>query len=111
MKRTPLKRSSAPLRRTPLRPVSKRRQKRDSGYSDARLAVFDRAHGRCEAGAEGCTGLMEQVHHVGGRGGADPHRLGNLLGCCAWCHGVIHSRVEESYRRGWMTKRNGVAAA
>jgi hypothetical protein len=75
-------------------------------YPQRRQQVFDRANGRCEAIAcDGCTRDCEQVHHVAGRGGDDPHRLDNLLGCCAPCHEWIHRNPAAARAGGWMRSR------
>lgn len=86
--------------------VSARRRKRDAVYPAARAAARDRADGRCEVHAVmACTGLAEQIHHIAGRGGPDPHRLENLLAVCHRCHQHIHLHPRESYDRGWMNRR------
>lgn len=134
MKRTPLKRNT-PLKRTgirratpgpaaaslrvdarprkPLKPVSAKRRKRDAVYQQRRAEVFERAGGRCEARIhhDGCTGRCEQVHHLAGRGGPDPHRLDNLLGVCGPCHHFIHVEPAAAMRAGLMVRRNGGGAA
>ena len=95
------------MRRTPIRAVSDRRRKRDSDYPEARREVFRRAGGCCEVGVDPrCSGMCEQVHHRAGRGGEDPHRLANLLGCCAFCHAWLHANPEESRARGWSRTRH-----
>lgn len=100
------------MRRTRIRSVSAKRRRRDRAYQAARAAVFERAGGRCEARASfACTGRVEEVHHVAGRGGEDPHRLSNLLGVCSPCHDHIHRYPQLSYDRGWMVRRNGAADA
>lgn len=113
MKRTPMPPRTKPLRSTKrLAPVSARRRKRDAPYSDARQAVYDRARGMCEAlVADGCTTACEQVHHLAGRGGLDPHRLDNLLGVCGACHLWIETNREQAYAVGFLVRRNGKAAA
>jgi len=96
------------MRRTPIRAVSSRRRKRDAGYEQARLAVKERAGGMCEAMATfRCLREGQQVHHIAGRTGSDPHRLSNLLYLCHVCHDVIHAQPERAYRNGWMRRRNG----
>lgn len=100
-------RRSGPLkRRTPLRQVSSRRRRRDRGYPAARQAVFERAGGRCEArAAVSCTGRCEQVHHLAGRGGPDPHNLDNLLGVCFPCHLFIGANPGWAYANGLLRSR------
>lgn len=95
--------------RKPLKAVSTRRRKRDALYPQRRVEVFERAGGRCEARIhhDGCTGRCEQVHHLAGRGGPDPHRLENLLGVCGPCHHFIHVEPAAAMRAGLMVRRNG----
>lgn len=70
-----------------MKPVSDRRRRRDAVYPERRRQVWERAAGVCEF----CLGAScEQVHHIGGRGGVDPHRLTNLIGLCAECHARAH---------------------
>jgi 5-methylcytosine-specific restriction endonuclease McrA len=71
-----------------VRAVSDRRRKRDAVYGQRRVEVHDRGDGVCEF----CrAGEMTDVHHIEGRGGADPHRLGNLIGLCGGCHRRAHA--------------------
>lgn len=75
-------------------------------YPARRRAVFERADGECEARVDvGCSGACEQIHHVGGRVGPDPHRLDNLLGVCAACHRLIHANPAWARERGLMRSR------
>lgn len=112
-RRTPLARTTTGLVRTPLaprttrvNPMSDRRRRRDAGYQNAREECHRRAAGACMAvAADGCTGRAEQCHHIGGRGGDDPHRQGNLLATCAPCHRWIHANPHDAYTAGLMTYR------
>ena len=91
-----------------MRQVSAKRRKRDKSYPAARRAVFARSMGACEAQAfVGCNGQCQQVHHIAGRVGPDPHRLDGLLGVCSDCHLYIHRNVAEAYERGWTVSRLG----
>lgn len=108
MKRSPLRRTSG-LNRGGKRinPVSDKRRKRDAPYKAAREAVFNRAQGRCEAlTALDCSGACEQVHHLAGRGGSDPHRLSNLLGICAACHTWIGAHPAKAMELGLLRSRH-----
>ena len=114
MKRTPLRRKTplqggGRLRRTRLSSApSKRRRRRDRVYAVQRDLAYQRALGRCEAAvADVCTGRVEQVHHLGGRVGGDPHALDNLLAVCFRCHEWIESNRAESYRLGLLRSRHG----
>ena len=89
-----------------MRQYSERRRRRDAVYPARRQQVFDRADGLCEARATAnCTGRCEQVHHIAGRGGDDPHAISNLLGCCAPCHDWIHRNPSDARDRGLMRSR------
>ncbi len=63
-----------------------------------RMAVYDRAEGRCEIGGPDCNGRAEVVHHrvhrgMGGRHGvakAESEALGNLAAACEPCHRGHH---------------------
>lgn len=95
------------MRRTPIKPVSDRRRKRDAGYRDACRKVWARAEGRCEAiTGMRCTGRHEHTHHIAGRVGPDPHAIAGLLAVCLPCHDYIHAHPAVSYEHGWMRKRN-----
>jgi len=98
------------VKRTPLRPVSARRRRRDAAYPSSRREIYDRAGGMCEANVTiRCERNGWQVHHIAGRAGPDPHRLENLELVCAHCHRFIHDNPEWSYANGHMRKRNGAA--
>ena len=71
-----------------MRPVSRKRQRRDAVYPERRRQVFERGGGVCE---HCLVAPMGQVHHIEGRGGSDPHRLGNLIGLCEPCHRRAHA--------------------
>jgi hypothetical protein len=98
------------MRRSRIAPYSAKRRKRDAVYAKARVQVFDRADGRCEAPVHvmWCSGQVEQVHHVAGRGGSDPHRLENLLGLSRLCHEAAHAHPGWAYRTGVSVRRHGV---
>jgi len=85
-----------------MRAVSDRRRKRDAVYPQRRREVFERGDGMCEF----CRAAgMTDVHHIGGRGGPDPHRLENLIGLCAGCHRRAHSEPQWAHSVGLMRSR------
>lgn len=99
------------MKLSPIRSVSAKRRKRDRDYQRAREDVYRRAGGRCEVRvADDCTGRCEQVHHIAGRGGPNPHRQSNLIGCCHWCHELIHREVAWATKWGYLKTRIGGAA-
>lgn len=86
-----------------MRGVSARRRRRDAVYGERRWQVWERSGGVCEW----ClAGACEQVHHVAGRGGSDPHRLSNLVGLCASCHERVHREPEWARSVGLMRSRH-----
>ena len=118
MKRSELKRSSAPLKRssTPLKrselkataidPKPGKKAKRDAReLSASRLAVLERSQARCEAGYAGCTIVATMLHHRQPRRTAD-NRPVNLLHLCAGCHQHGHQRSDR-YQTGFMVRANG----
>lgn len=86
-----------------MKAVSDKRRKRDAVYAKRRLKVYERANGLCEfCRAAAC----EQVHHIAGRGGPDPHRLDNLVGLCAGCHRDAHANPAWAREVGLMRSRH-----
>lgn len=91
-----------------MRPYSEHRRKRDKVYAERREQVWERSGGVCEAmQSHVCTGWVECVHHIAGRGGDDPHHLNNLLGLCNGCHDYIHANPQWAKKKGWLTSRLG----
>jgi hypothetical protein len=99
VKRTALTRRT-PLRRTPMRRAVKRNVK----LTQARFDVAYRAHGRCEARTEVCTGWGQHAHHVVMRSHGGPDTPENLLWVCAMCHHEIHAYPADSYEHGWLKR-------
>jgi 5-methylcytosine-specific restriction endonuclease McrA len=89
-----------------VRAVSDKRRKRDAVYPERRRQVFERGDGLCEF----CSATMTDVHHIAGRGGSDPHRLGNLIGLCQPCHRRAHGEPEWARSVGLMRSRLGKLA-
>ena len=94
---------------------SKRRRIRDENYQARREMALARSQGFCEAVLEDCTGWAEQIHHLAGRGGPDPHRVAlddwrapgnNLLAVCGACHREIHNFPRASREAGFMRSRH-----
>jgi 5-methylcytosine-specific restriction endonuclease McrA len=95
------------MKRSPIRRVSAKRATRDRGYPAARKAVYARSGGLCEAQVTwACTRRCEQVHHLAGRAGPNPHDLANLVGICEPCHRYIESNRAWAYETGWLLRRN-----
>lgn len=101
-----MKRSGPPQRRTPLKTRSriKPKVKDRTVWDDTRQAVSFRARGFCEVGADSCSTLGHEAHHVRMRsqGGSDDPE--NLLWVCRACHSFIHLHPAISYDRGWLAR-------
>lgn len=78
---------------------------------DVIRVVTERSGGVCEARTPWCQGRATTFHHKRGKDHNGPEDI--LHVCHGWnaCHpGYIHGHPEESYRRGWMLKRNSISA-
>jgi 5-methylcytosine-specific restriction endonuclease McrA len=83
--------------------VSDRRRKRDAVYPARRREVFERGEGMCEF----CLiAPMQEVHHLYGRGGPDPHALERLIGLCSVCHQSAHAHPNWAREHGLMRSRH-----
>jgi len=90
------------VKRSRVNPVSDRRRKRDAVYPERRRQVWERGGGVCEF----CQAAeLGSVHHLAGRGGADPHRLDNLIGLCEPCHRRAHAEPIWAQSVGLMRSR------
>lgn len=110
-RRKPLKRSTKPLRRTPLRRVSKRHGKALREYFKVR-AEYLAEHPECEAGPliakaplpdfyirPTCMGRSNQVHHMARRG-PNLCKKETFCACCADCHRWIETHAQKSRELG-----------
>lgn len=104
MKRTPLKRSTTPMKRTKLASSSKKGRAFDAEFDKAKDAVRERSGGDCEVRSGVCTGRHEHTHHIRRRsqqGGNEPE---NLAGTCSRCHSWIHEHPAWSYENRWLVR-------
>lgn len=115
MKKSPLKRGTSQLKRTPLKrtPMKRTKTRSQSDYDrelDAmKVDVIRRSKGNCEAVGprflpldgsmdatakaliEGCTGHGVHVHHRKYRSRGGTNSLENLINICLNCHDWIHA--------------------
>ena len=95
LRRTPLKRTEAQLRRTRLKPVSERREAGRDAYEDAKAAVWARDRGQCQAERRwpevACGGRLDP-HHVWPQGLYPERRCDPdaMLVVCRRHHDHIH---------------------
>lgn len=126
-RKTPLARSTKPLKRTAIKRVPRTREeerernrrrsvaqnKADPGLGidgvtllEGSRIVKERANGLCEVRASAeCTGRHEATHHRKSRRFRD-HRPGNLLAVCDNCHtnaeDSIHRNPLRAHEHGWL---------
>ena len=75
-------------------------------WTDVRIALWERARGRCE----GCgkhLGDDGAVHHRRLRSRGGDHSMGNLLLLCTACHLWAHRNVTEATALGWIVSTWG----
>ena len=95
------------LRRGEIRKVSRKQAARNREYDKVRVAVYERANGRCEVNASwACTRRCEQVHHKQGRVGDRMTDMDKMVGICFPCHEFIGRNPTIAYQNGWMLRRN-----
>ncbi len=107
MRRSPLRRSTTPLRRSPLNRVSRKGRKRERGWAALKAQAIEERGDVCEACKthpdERCSGRADEAHHQAGR---LVQRLDVLLLVGTWHHRLITREPELAYRSGWSLKRN-----
>jgi hypothetical protein len=97
-RRTPLKRSTKPLRRSRLRPVSKKHAVRLRDYTKVRREYME-AHPICEV--QGCTQPSTECHHKAGRGSKTADRR-YFMATCNPHHRLIHRMPSWARENGYL---------
>ena len=79
-------------------------RKKQQAYAAARLVVFRRSMGMCEAGWDGCVRVASHAHHMKRRsqGGLDEPQ--NLLAVCHVCHDLIHRNPKQAFEKGHLVR-------
>lgn len=105
-RKTPLKRSQKPLKRTPLKkkpakiaPVSEKRKSQMAQYSKLRKGFLSE-NKVCQASLEGCSKKATDVHHMQGR---ENERLlddTKWLAVCRVCHRKITDNAAMAIELG-----------
>lgn len=111
-RRTPLKRSTTPLKRSPIRKRSRKTEALYAGKDGRRkfVRLFLETHPLCEVGWEGCTTLSNDVHEWWRRGaggaivpGEKADRQGQrFVAVCRACHGELGLQPARAKREGWI---------
>ncbi len=116
MKRSPLKRGTSQLKRTPLRSISLKRQAESRKYAKlkkaafAELAVNQRRPGEtpfCEVCAsvpcfEDASHFAQDWHHWHPVGQGGPYIGGKMFCVCRRCHDWIHQNPAPARKGGWL---------
>lgn len=112
MKRTPLKRGTTELKRTPIKRTAMKRHRSASNLrsrnnkipSSVRKAVVERSQARCEATyiIHDCAYIAVHMHHILLRSLGGKHTVDNLLHVCAPAHEAIHAKPAVSYELGYL---------
>ena len=89
LKRTELKRSDKPMKRTRLNAVSSKQKELNKEYSKVRAEVFKDAKNKCEV----CKAAeATDCHHKAGRTGTLTTDKRYLMAVCRSCHDRIHTQ-------------------
>lgn len=102
----------APLRRTPLTRVSRKRARQLREYTRLRREFLE-ARPVCEFPgefSEGCLGRAVEIHHRRGRVGADLVAVEHWSALCSACHKRVTERPAEAYELGLSERRIGRAS-
>ena len=106
-RKTPLKRGTSQLKRTPLNRVSKSKSsvERRSKYAKAKKEyMHDRGSAKhhCER-CESLIGIKKlDLHHKAGRAGDLMHDKDFFAALCRTCHDEVHKYPKESREAGWL---------
>jgi hypothetical protein len=114
MKRSPLKRGTSQLKRTPIKRVStKRAAESRIHYQEKKVAFADMAAAqgypgqkprceRCVDWGAGPTRLATDWHHWWPVGQGGPYRGGQMICLCRPCHDWIHQNPKPAREEGWL---------
>ncbi len=89
--------------RTSKKTAAKNRKKQQE-YAAARLVVFQRSMGMCEARWEGCVRVANHAHHMKRRSQGGKNEPSNLLAVCHVCHDKIHRNPSEAFEKGHLVR-------
>ena len=106
--RSELPRSKQPLKRTRMKPRSKKRAAYMVGRRERVAAAVGDGSRRCTIRAPGCTGYVEGIHEVLSRGRAGgleaAERDGETLDCCHACNEWASQHPTEALALGLLKK-------
>lgn len=106
-RRTPLARSSTPLRRTRIRPISRKRAAARDERAEIREQVFARDRHRCLLSTYGvgpCSGRLTP-HHLRKEGQGGPYTVDNLLTLCSIHNDWVEDVPDLAWALGLVVRR------
>ena len=111
MKRSSMKRSSKPMKRSRLNPRSKKMAK---FYKEVRvpavIAVIGDMKRPCPVKSQVCTHYIQSIHEILSRGRAGgiivAHKPGNIIGTCHACNSYISSHPQWAKDNGWLVSNS-----
>lgn len=105
-RKTPLKRGTSQLKRTPLNRVSKSKSavERRSKYAKAKKEYMNNRKfpDSCERCGEHVGIKNLDLHHKAGRAGDLMHDQDFFAALCRNCHNQVHEYPKESREAGWL---------
>ena len=113
MKRSTMKRSTKPMKRSRLNARSKKMAK---FYKEVRVPYVKQAVGNgrkhCIIRSPDCTHFVQGVHErlTRGRGGGiiAVHKEDNLVPCCHSCNRYVSEHSNWAEEQGWLIKGEGI---
>lgn len=96
LRRTPLKRGTSRLKRTRLRPRSRKRSRQEASYAKQRAAWLKGR--RCEVCGEQAT----EIHHKAGRDGDRLTDESQWMAVNRVCHRAIHEHPKWAREMGYL---------
>jgi len=91
------------------RPKAPKSKSEPAELKRARIIVYKRSGGYCEANTSACPSGTHQAEHVHHKQGRRHNAPSDLLHVCLLAHDYIHKNPAESYDAGWMVRRLGVS--
>ncbi len=82
------------MKRTPIKPISKKRRARLAAYLEVRREVLTRDRWRCLV----CSKPAVDTHHILYRSQGGPDEAWNLISLCRTCHDLAHAQGPSIWR-------------
>lgn len=101
----PLKRSTKPLKRTRIKPVSDKQRKSNAELAALKPALIERSGGYCEVRlSPHCTGVGTAGHHILKQSQTDDHDIDLIAWSCWPCNDYVEVHADEAEAAGMLIK-------